>query len=71
MNWLTMDLEIDRSHLVSAINFMELAGEDSENFKSILAESDQLRAGNIPHKILLTEDGYLKTKIIKEKVVLQ
>jgi len=64
-------MEIDKQILEASIEFLDAEGLFADNIKEILAESNQLDAGQIPHKILLSGDGVLKTKIIKEKVVLQ
>ncbi len=66
-----MDLEITLEQLAASLEFLKGSGSYYQNIQDIYDESVQLSAGNIPHKILLSEDGYLQTKITKEKVVLQ
>jgi hypothetical protein len=66
-----MAMEIDKTILRASIAALESNGLFADNLKEVLAESDQYDIVKIPHKIILTDDGYLSTKIIKEKVVLQ
>lgn len=66
-----MAMEIDKAILRASVAALEAEGLFADNLKEILAESDQYDIVKIPHKIILSDDGYLSTKIIKEMVVLQ
>lgn len=65
-----MVTEISRDLLVDTIELAEIGNLKCENLRAILVSSDLLTTGNIPHTIILSDDGQLSTKITKEKVVL-